>query len=77
MISSIATNCLKPVLLDKDDVVCAGFYVVAKDPLKSNLDDAFEILSQKRLYNYIKDVGVKMSGNSYRFSTKDLENYRY
>lgn len=77
MIPAIISEAICPKLLSDEDVVYAGFYIVSKDGRKQSLQEAQKILSDKKLYEYIKQVGVKMNGKSYRYSVKDLENYSF
>lgn len=78
MIPAIMSKNVMPVMLDKNDVVFAGFYVVEKDPTNHPLSEAFEILSNtKELYGYIKHSGVKMNGGSFRYSPKALEDFKF
>ena len=75
MISTIITKTVKIYELGKDVVPYSGIYVV---PLNNNsLDDAKLILQTKRFYNYLLTKGVKVSGDSIRISSKDVEEYRY
>lgn len=78
MMPAIMSKGVKPVLLEKNDVIFAGLYVIEKDPKKHPIKEAFDILSNnKSLYNYIKNSGVKMNGGSYRYGPYILENYKY
>ena len=77
IVTSILSKDFKPLLLDNDEIVYAGFYIVSKDPNVYPLEQVLDLLCHKSLYNYIKANGVKMNGTTYRFSCKDLENYRY
>ena len=77
MVPAIISETLSPTLLSNKDIVYAGFFIVAKDEKKNSLEEAQKILSDKKLYEYIKQVGVKMNGKSYRYSVKDLENYLF
>ena len=75
MISTIITKTVKVYELGKDVVPYSGIYVI---PLNNNaLDDAKLILQTKRFYNYLLTKGVKVSGDSIRISSKDVEEYRY
>lgn len=77
MVPAIMTKNMKPVRLSKNDIVYAGFFIIAKDPNNHPLSEAQSILSNESLFHYIERVGVKMNGKTYRYSVKDLENYRY
>lgn len=73
MVSSIITKGLNPVLLGKNDIVFAGFYIVPR--VNADLSYALKLLNSKDVVDYLKRIGIKMSGNSYRYGCKDLENY--
>ena len=77
MVPAIMSETICPTLLSNDDIVYAGFFIVAKNQKEYSLEKAQKILSSKKLYEYIKQVGVKMNGKSYRYSVKDLENYHF
>ena len=77
LVPAIMSENMKLVLLGTDDVVYAGFFIIPNEPNEHSLEEALRILSNKKLYHYIQQVGVKMNGKSYRYSVKDLENYRY
>ena len=61
--------------LDSSVVPYSGIYIIPRD--NSSLDDAKLILQTKRFYEYLLTKGVKVSGDSIRISSKDVEEYRY
>lgn len=77
LIPAIFSENIKPVILDDMCVVYAGFYVLSKDPANHPLSEAVSILSNPELFSYIQRIGVKMNGKTYRYSAKDLEEFRY
>ena len=75
MISTIITKVVRVYELDSSVVPYSGIYIVSRD--NDSLDDAKLILQTKRFYEYLLTKGVKVSGDSIRISSKDVEEYRY
>lgn len=75
LFSTIITKKVRIYELDADIVPYSGIYVIPKDT--GSLDEARLILQSKRFYNYLLAKGVKVSGDSIRISSKDVEEYRY
>lgn len=75
MISTIITKVVRVYELDISVVPYSGIYIVPRD--NASLDDAKLILQTKRFYEYLLTKGVKVSGDSIRISSKDVEEYRY
>lgn len=75
LISTIITKSVKVYELDANEVPYSGIYIVPHD--NASLEDAKLILQTERFYNYLLTKGVKVSGDSIRISSKDVEEYRY
>ena len=75
MISTIITKVVRVYELDSSVVPYSGIYIIPRN--NSSLDDAKLILQTKRFYDYLLTKGVKVSGDSIRISSKDVEDYRY
>ena len=75
MISTIITKVVKVYELEKDVIPYSGIYIIPRN--EDSLDDARLILQTQRFYNYLLTKGVKVSGDSIRISSKDIEEYRY
>jgi tRNA1(Val) A37 N6-methylase TrmN6 len=75
MISTIITKVVRVYDLDSSVVPYSGIYIIPRE--NSSLDDAKLILQTKRFYEYLLTKGVKVSGDSIRISSKDVEEYRY
>lgn len=75
LISTIITKCVKVYELDSSIVPYSGIYIIPRD--NASLDDAKLILQTERFYNYLLTKGVKVSGDSIRISSKDIEEYKY
>lgn len=77
LIPSIFSSNIKVAYLKSNSVVYAGFYIITKDPIAAPLSSVEKILKSEELFKYIQRVGVKMSGNTFRYSVQDLENYYF
>lgn len=75
LISSVISKSTKSYLLSNNEVPYSGLYIRAISD--ASLDELIVILNSERFKNYIKDVGVCVSGSSKRVSPKDIENYMY
>lgn len=75
IISNVITGHVNTVLADEDSIPYAGLYIV---PIgKYTLEQAQAILQQTDFLNYVKQHGVPTTKNSYRISSKLVENYRF
>lgn len=75
MISTIITKVVKVYELEEDEIPYSGIYIVPRNG--ESLDNARLILQTQRFYNYLLTKGVKVSGDSIRISSKDVEEYLY
>lgn len=75
LLSNIITNRVKVYKLSADYVPYAGVIILSKN--NSSLDEAKNILLSERFLSYIKYIGTKISGSSYRITSKDIENFTY
>lgn len=75
LLSSIVTKAVKIYKLKQTEIPYSGLYIIPKKG--STLDEAILILTTKRFFEYIKSKGIKVSGESLRISSKDIEEYRY
>lgn len=75
MISSIITKRVIVYELLKDEIPYSGVYIIPKRDM--TLKDAKEILQSQDFYMYLLSVGISVSGNSIRISSKDIENYKF
>ena len=77
LVPSIITNRVLVFDLSESDIPFAGFFITSIDPIKHPLEEAKAVLNSKKLYNYLKNNGVKMNGNSFRFSCEVLKEFKY
>lgn len=75
LVSTIITKTVKVYELDAETVPYSGIYIIPYDG--ASLDEARLILQTTQFYNYLLTKGVKLSGDSIRISSKDIEEYRY
>ena len=75
IISNVITGHVNTVLADENSIPYAGLYIV---PIGNyTLEQAQAILQQSDFLVYVKQHGVPTTGNSYRISSKLVENYRF
>ena len=73
LLSIIVTNKVKVYKVSKNEIPYSGIYIIPKSNL--TLEQAKEILESSDFYEYIRDVGINVSGESYRITSKDINNY--
>ncbi len=78
LISTVITEKVAVYMLKKKCIPYAGMYIV---PTKKNktykLEDAKSILESNEFMNYVKDVGIHISGTSLRITSKDIEEFKF
>lgn len=78
LISTVVTDTIEGYLLEESCVPYAGMYIIIKNgQTKYSLDKAKEILCSARFYQYVKTVGIHISGSSLRITSKDIEDYLF
>lgn len=75
LISIVVTGKVKVYMLSKNVIPYSGIYIV---PI-SNIDLKYakSILESMEFYEYIKSVGIHASGDSFRITSKDINNYYF
>ena len=53
------------------------YIVRSQDNNQYTLEDAARILESSDFRQYVLDVGIHISGNSLRITSKDVEDYRF
>ena len=73
LLSFIVTNKVNIYELDKETIPYSGIYIISK----SNLDllVAKEILESKEFLDYVKKIGIYISGASLRITANDIKNF--
>lgn len=78
LMSTIITESVNVYMLTRECIPYAGMYIV---PLDSNdkftLADAKKILESREFMQYVLDVGIHISGNSLRITSKDIADYKF
>ena len=78
LVSTVITDTVSVYPLDKKCIPYAGMYIITR---KRNqlykLDDAKTILESDEFMQYVKKVGIHISGSSLRITSKDIEEYRF
>ncbi|MBC1801562.1 Eco57I restriction-modification methylase domain-containing protein [Listeria booriae] len=75
VLSTIVTHRVIIEEYDKDVIPYSGIFIIQKEVY--SLSIAKKILQSSEFMDYIKNVGVYVSGSSLRFSSKDIDNYRF
>ena len=75
MLSSIVTNEVIVYELDKEEIPYSGVYIIPK--ANKTLKEAVKILKSEEFYKYLLGIGIHVSGDSIRISSKDIENYKF
>ena len=76
LISTIITNSVSLYKIPSECIPYAGMYIIPK--CKSfSLDDAKRILESKMFLSYVQNVGIHISGESVRITSKDIMDFRF
>lgn len=76
LISTIITNTVEAYMLDDATIPFSGIYITVKDH-NFDLDDAMTILKSEQFMDYVRRIGISISGESLRITCKDINNYRF
>lgn len=76
LLSTVITNTVEIYKLDSDTIPYSGIYIT---PLRDGYTLAYaeEILKSEEFLEYVKKVGIPVSGSSIRITCKDINNYRF
>lgn len=78
LISTVITEKIAVYRLTRECIPYAGMYIVkCGNNSEYTLDDAMCILQSRDFKQYVMDVGIHISGNSLRITSKDIEEYRF
>lgn len=78
LISTVVSGKPAVFLLRKDCIPYSGMYVVPReDNATYNLDFAKKLLENDSFIKYVSKVGIHVSGNSLRITSKDIENFMF
>lgn len=78
LISTIITDKVCIYKLAEECIPYGGMYISIKEENQDyDLDFAKKILESENFMNYVRKIGINISGNSLRITSKDIENYRF
>jgi Type I restriction-modification system methyltransferase subunit len=77
LLSTVVTNKIEIYSLDKHDVPYSGIYITTKADSNFTLDDAKFILESNDFMEYVKRVGISVSGKSVRITCKDINDFKF
>ena len=73
LMSFIVTNRVNVYELDEYIIPYSGIYIIRKSDLELSL--AKEILESKEFLDYVKNIGIYVSGSSLRITANDIKNF--
>ena len=73
LMSFIVTNRVNVYELDEYTIPYSGIYIIRKSDLELSL--AKEILESKEFLDYVKNIGIYVSGSSLRITANDIKNF--
>ena len=76
LISTIITNKVEIYHLDTETIPYSGIYITVLDDAYT-LQDAMDILTSDAFMDYVKNIGISVSGKSLRITCKDINNFRF
>ncbi len=76
LLSTVVTNKVEVYSLDKKAVPYSGIYITVTDD-KYSLEDAKKILQSNQFLEYVKGLGISVSGKSKRITCKDINNFTF
>ena len=76
LVSTIITNNVEIYQLDKSTIPYSGIYITVLDQAYTLLD-AVDILTSDAFMNYVRNIGISVSGKSLRITCKDINNYKF
>lgn len=78
LISTIITDKVCVYRLAEECIPYGGMYISIKEENQDyDLDFAKGILESNNFMNYVSKIGINISGNSLRITSKDIENYKF
>ena len=76
LMSTVVTKQVELYMLDEETVPYSGIFITVKNP-EFTLDDAARILRNQHFMEYVRSLGISVSGNSKRITCKDINNYMF
>ena len=76
LISTIVTNEVEVYHIDAETIPYSGIFITTINNGR-NLNDAITILKSARFMEYIRSIGISVSGKSLRITCKDINDYLF
>jgi putative site-specific DNA-methyltransferase restriction-modification protein len=78
LISTIVTDKISTYILEEECVPYGGMFISLKENNnRFDLNFAKRILESEEFLNYVKKIGINISGTSLRITSKDIENFYF
>lgn len=78
LMSTVITNTVEVSTLSQECIPYAGMYIAVREENNQyTLEYAEEILRRDAFRQYVKSVGIPISGQSVRITSKDVEDYKF
>lgn len=77
LLSTVVTNKVELYELDRETIPYSGIYITVKEDMDFTLRDARIILESDEFMEYVKRVGISVSGKSVRITCKDINNFEF
>ncbi|KZE74386.1 hypothetical protein AV654_29290 [Paenibacillus elgii] len=77
LLSTVVTNQVELYELDRDTIPYSGIYITIKEGSTYLLEDAKSILKSSEFMEYVKKVGISVSGKSIRITCKDINDFKF
>lgn len=77
MISTLITNSVNAVMVDKETIPTSGLYIVPLDEKRHPLNKAEQILKSSLFLEYVRGIGIISNGNSFRISSTDINSFKF
>lgn len=74
LLSTVITNKVELYTLDSKTIPYSGIYITKKNS-QYTLETAIEILQSQQFLEYVKRIGISVSGESMRITCKDINNF--
>lgn len=76
LVSTIITNTVEVYKTGAETIPYSGIYITVTDD-RYTLEDAIKILQSEQFLEYVKGIGISISGKSIRITCKDINNYLF
>lgn len=77
LLSTVVTNYVELYELDSNIIPYSGIYITIKKGQDYSLEDAKSILKSVEFMEYVKKIGISVSGKSIRITCKDINNFKF